>query len=150
MQIIPWLSYSVPGIGHLVTLSAEVVASLACLTAAVVSDAGRCRRPAAPSPPLSPQTRKHARTDGLMAGRTEAQIVRASRLNPAGFVCRRSEKCPHPAHLSSQSGGASSQQSIHRVQIHVCIRPEFGPSSGFRRRGGHAHAPAAFLRLADS
>lgn len=38
--IIPWLSFSVPGIGHLLTLSILVTASLLCLTSAVVSDPG--------------------------------------------------------------------------------------------------------------
>mmetsp|Transcript_20953 Transcript_20953/g.63084 ORF Transcript_20953/g.63084 Transcript_20953/m.63084 type:complete len:323 (+) Transcript_20953:604-1572(+) len=38
--IIPWLSFSVPGIGHLTMLTALVLASLGCLLAAVVSDAG--------------------------------------------------------------------------------------------------------------
>lgn len=39
--IIPWLSFSVPGIGHLAALSALVTASMVCLTSAVVSDPGR-------------------------------------------------------------------------------------------------------------
>lgn len=48
-QIIPWLNFSVPGIGHLAALSALVSASLVCLTSAVVSDPGRCAlHPAAP------------------------------------------------------------------------------------------------------
>jgi hypothetical protein len=42
MQIVPWLSFSVPGVSHLLLLTGLVACSLACLVTAVVSDPGRC------------------------------------------------------------------------------------------------------------
>lgn len=56
LQIIPWLSFSVPGIGHLTMLTALVLASLGCLLAAVVSDAGRCCVPCYQRAPLHEQS----------------------------------------------------------------------------------------------
>ena len=41
-QIVPWLSFSVPGVSHLLLLTGLVACSLACLVTAVVSDPGRC------------------------------------------------------------------------------------------------------------
>lgn len=42
LQIVPWLSFSVPGVSHLLLLSGLVACSLACLVTAVISDPGRC------------------------------------------------------------------------------------------------------------
>ena len=41
-QIIPWLSFSVPGVMHLATFSANTGLALVCFLFCVVMDPGRC------------------------------------------------------------------------------------------------------------